>query len=232
MIPFYFLVIVAVKPDTEALTVAAQLPERAPPRQLQHRLERRRARPLAREQPDHHRRERPRADRDRLDLRVRDRAPAREDEHGALLPVRARDHPPVPARPRADVRGDARLRPRRLVPRDHPALHRDLDAVRGLPLHGLRAGAAEGVRGGVARRRRVVAADVPASRVPAPAAGHRHRRDLHRADHLERLLPLADLPQRHGQDAAAGRRVHVRRRVRVAVEPDLRRRDRLARCRS
>ena len=77
MIPFYFLVIVAVKPDVEALQIAAQLPGRAPPLELQHRLERRLARPLAPEQPDHHRRERPRPDRDRLDLRVRDRATAR-----------------------------------------------------------------------------------------------------------------------------------------------------------
>ncbi len=93
-------------------------------------------------------------------------------------------------------------------------------------------GAAEGVRGGVARRRRDVAADVPEGRLPAAAAGDGDRRDLHGADHLERLLPLADLPQRHGQDAAAGRRLHVRRRVRLAVEPDLRRRDRLAPARS
>ena len=34
------------------------------------------------------------------------------------------------------------------LPRDHPALHRDLDAVLGLPLHGFMRGAAEGVRGG------------------------------------------------------------------------------------
>ena len=44
----------------------------------------------------------------------------------------------------------------------HPPLHGHLDAVLGLPLYGLRAGPAEGVRGGVARRRRDVAADVPA----------------------------------------------------------------------
>ena len=60
MIPFYFLVIVAVKPDIEALHVAAQLSRQPPPLQLQHRLERRRPRPLAREQPDHHRRQRAR----------------------------------------------------------------------------------------------------------------------------------------------------------------------------
>ena len=73
-------------------------------------------------------------------------------------------------------------------------------------------------------RRRGVPADVPEGRVPAPAARHRDGRDLHRPDHLERLLPLAHLPQRHGQDAAAGGGVHVRRRLRIALEPDLRRR--------
>ena len=77
MIPFYFLVIVAVKPDVEALQSPLSFPDELHLVELQHRVERRLARPLAPEQPDHHRRERPRPDRDRLDLRVRDRATAR-----------------------------------------------------------------------------------------------------------------------------------------------------------
>ena len=48
MIPFYFLVIVAVKPDVEALQSPLRFPNELAPRQLQHGLERRRARPLAR----------------------------------------------------------------------------------------------------------------------------------------------------------------------------------------
>ena len=41
MIPFYFLVIVAVKPDVEALQSPLIVPGRAAPRQLQHRVARR-----------------------------------------------------------------------------------------------------------------------------------------------------------------------------------------------
>ena len=82
----------------------------------------------------------------------------------------------------------------------------------------------EGVRGGVARRRRdLCSPHLPAGRVPAPAAGDGDGRNLHRPDHLERLLPLVDLPQRDGQDASAGRRLLVRRRLRLALEPHLRR---------
>ena len=55
MIPFYFLVIVSMKPDVEALQSPLSFPDELHLSQLQYRLERRRARPLAAEQPDHHR---------------------------------------------------------------------------------------------------------------------------------------------------------------------------------
>ena len=156
MIPFYFLVIVAVKPDIEALQTPLIVSRRASPRELQHRLERRLARPLAPEQPAHHRRERHRADRDRLDLRVRDRAPARAKlSTDALLPVRPRDHPPVPARPRADLR-------RRCATSGSSAsyigiilLYTGIWMPFAVFLYtGFVRGAPEGVRGGVAGRRR------------------------------------------------------------------------------
>ena len=50
------------------------------------------------------------------------------------------------------------------------------------------------------------AADLPPGRVPAAAAGHRHRGDPVRAHHLERLLHAADLPRRQRPRDAAGRR--------------------------
>ena len=133
---------------------------------------------------------------------------AEPDRDGALRAVRARDHPAVPARTRPDV-----LRP--------PAsalvgsylgiilLYTGIWMPFSVFLYTGFVRAPEGVRGGIDRRRRLHAAHVQEGRVPRSCADHRDRRDLHRPDHLERLLPLADLPQRDEQDAAARRGTFV-----------------------